>query len=223
MTRRLLVVVSILSAPVSGFAQNADPPVHPLEIAIGVGVAGGNTVAAADANLRTRDATDYRLFRTSTRFAASRLTEARIGFALTRRYAVEARLGFCQPELRTTVTGDVEGAPDTTLAERADQYVVGGALIVTLDAIRIGAIVPFASAGAGYLRQLHEGLTLIEEGTVYHVGGGVKRSLTVRDRGLIKGAGLRGDLRLDLFAGGVVLDSAPRPHVAASGSVFVVF
>ena len=213
----------MLSAPVSGFAQSANPPAHRVEIAIGVGVGAGSTVGAGDASLRTRDATDYRLFSTSTRFAASRLTEARVGFALTRRYGVEGRLGFARPELRTRVTGDVEGAPDITLAERTDRYVIDGALVVMLDVIRIGAIVPFASAGAGYLRQLHEGLTLIEQGTVYHVGGGARRSLVARDRGLLKAAGLRGDLRLDLFAGGVVGESGPRPQVAASGSLFVAF
>jgi hypothetical protein len=222
-TRRVLIVIALSFAPASGFAQNADPAVHRIEMAVAVGVAGGSTLGASDANLRARDATEYRLFTTSSRFAASRLAEARIGFGLTRRYAIEGRLGFSQPELRTKVTGDVEGAPDVTLAERIDHYLIEGALIVMLDAIRVGGFVPFSAVGAGYLRQVHEGQTLIEEGTAYHVGGGVKRRLVARDRGLIKAAGLRGDVRLYLFAGGVELESGPRPHVAASGSLFVTF
>ena len=33
---------------------------------------------------------------------------------------------------------------------------------------------PFVYGGAGYLRELHEGEALVEEGLEYHAGGGIK-------------------------------------------------
>ena len=53
---------------------------------------------------------------------------------------------------------------------------------------------PFASGGAGYLRQLHEDRTLVETGQVYYAGGGARYWLRggARVAALV---GLRGDVR----------------------------
>ena len=93
-----------------------------------------------------------------------------------------------------------------------------------LDGIRLGQrTIPFATAGAGYLRQLHEGDTVIEEGQVYEVGGGLKHWLLARNRGVVKAAGIRVDARLYLLTAGITFDDGPRPHGAVSGAVFVAF
>jgi hypothetical protein len=186
-------------------------------------VLAGAALGSDDANLRTPDGSDLRMFAAESRFGAARMLEARAAFALTRRYAVEVRFAVSHPELLTKVTADVEGAPDIALAERVDQYVVDAAILVTLDRVRTGTIVPFASAGAGYLRQLHEGLTLIEEGIAFHLGGGIKHPFVSRDRGRLKAVGVRGDVRLYLLAGGISVRDRPRPHIAAAGSLYVGF
>jgi hypothetical protein len=204
-------------------AQSAGRLPGRIEAAVGLGVIGGAALGSDDANLRTADGSDFRLFSAESRFGGARALEARAGFALTPRYAVEVRFALSHPELLTAISADVEGAPDIALAERIDQYVVDAAILVTLDRVRIGPIVPFASAGAGYLRQLHEGLTLVEEGTAYHVGGGVKHRFVSRERGFLKAVGLRGDVRVYLLAGGIAVRDRPRPHVAAAGSLFVAF
>ena len=46
---------------------------------------------------------------------------------------------------------------------------------------------PFVTAGGGYLRQLHEGLTVIEEGRVFYVGGGARYWIFARARGVPQG------------------------------------
>ena len=190
---------------------------------MGLGIIGGAGLGGIDANLRNATGAEFQLFNADSSFGRARMLEARAGLELTRRYAVEVRFGVSHPELRTAISGDVEGAPDITLTERIDQYMIDAALRVTLDRFRIGSLVPFATAGAGYLRQLHEGLTLVEEGTLYHVGGGVRQRLVSRARGAVKAVGLRGDLRLCLLSGGVSVGDSPRPHLAAAGSVFVAF
>jgi hypothetical protein len=201
----------------------AQRPTGRYEVSVGAGLLGGAALADKDAELRTKSGTNVALFGAASELSRARQIEVRGGVALTPRYSLELRAGVSHPELRTTISGDIEGAPDTTLIERLDQYVVDASFVARFDALRLGPIVPFAAAGAGYLRQLHEGLMLVEEGTAYHVGGGARHDIVSRTGGIVKGAGVRADVRVYLFSGGVAVRDRPRPHVAASGSVFVAF
>ena len=111
-----------------------------------------------------------------------------------------------------------------TVVERVDQYVIDARIVIMLDEVRLGQrTIPFATAGAGYLRQLHDGHTVIDEGRVFHVGGGMKHWLLARDRGLLKAAGVRLDARLYVLTSGITFDDNPRPQGAISGSAFVTF
>jgi hypothetical protein len=216
-------VLSDPAAPVGRVLS--DPPVHRLQVTIGGGAMSGARVGARDADLRGSAAPGAvsPLFRTTTGFGASPIVEARVGIALSHRITIEARGSFNRPVLRVSVAADAEGAPALTVVERVDQYMVGGGVLVMLDELRLGGMVPFAAAGAGYLRQLHEGLTLVEHGRSYDVGGGVIRPLVSRDRGIVRAAGLRADARLYLLVGGIGFDAGPRAHAAISGAAFVVF
>ena len=184
---------------------------------------GGAGLGDADANLRARAGGDFALFSTESDLAAAPVIEIRAGYALTRAYGLEARVGFSRPHLRTAVSDDVEGAPPLELTEVVTQYVFEGALVVMLDRFRAGNLVPFASAGAGYLRQLHEGRTLIEHGVASHLGGGVKHWFMVREDAFVRAVGVRGDVRLNLLSGGISGDDGVTPHAAVSASLFVTF
>jgi hypothetical protein len=106
--------------------------------------------------------------------------------------------------------------------ERLDQYLVEAGILFMLDELRFGSTVPFVTGGAGYVRQLHEGLTLIDQGRDYYVGGGVKHRFLTRTRARLKSAGLKAEARLRLLAGDLVFD-AVVPRLGISGSVFVAF
>jgi hypothetical protein len=192
-------------------------------VSVGGGAIGAASAGEADASLRTRSADDLRLFATRSTLGAAAAVEARIGVPVTRRLGLEVRVGIMRPELRTEVTADAEGAPGIELTERVDQYVIEGALTVGLDAWRFWGVTPFAVGGAGYLRQLHEGQTLVEHGTAYHIGGGAKRWFFTRPNAFVNAAGVRGDVRLYLLAGGVSVDGGVRAHPSVIGSFFVVF
>jgi hypothetical protein len=211
------------AAPAYAQAPSNDPALHRFEAAFAVGWFGGAGLGTRDANLRTRAGDDFRLFSTDSRFDATAGIEVRGAYALTSRYMVEGRVGISHPDLSTSITGDVESAPDLTVSERIDQYTFEGALVRLFPGIRVAAMVPFASGGAGYLRQLHEGQTLVDEGVAYHLGGGLRRSLLGRDSGWVKGAGVRVDARLYIHAGGIEFDDGARIHPAVSGSVFLAF
>ena len=223
--RALLRLLARLGLPATGGAQTtaSDPLPGRAEASFSAGWFGGSSFGSADANLRTRTGGDYLLFSTDSRMRGAPAIEARASYALSTRYAIEGRFAASRPELRASISSDVEGAADLEVAEQVDHYTFEGALVVMVPALRIGSLLPFASVGAGYLRQLHEGLTLVEEGITYHVGGGARHALFLRRQGVLKSAGLRGDVRVNVVTGGIELGDATRTHVSASGGFFVAF
>jgi opacity protein-like surface antigen len=226
MTRCLAIAIA-LAAALPASAQTAAPPAAGrVEVDAGGGWLGGARVGARDANLRaaTAAATAFRLFSVDSRFAAAPTFHVKAGYTFTRSLGVEGGLTLSHPELRASITNDAEAAPPITIAERIDQYSIDASLILLLRDLALGGrTVPFVSGGVGYLRQLHEGQTVVEDGHLVHAGGGVKHWLMTRDRGFISGAGLRVDGRLYLMSGGIAFEDGPRPHGAISGSVFVAF
>lgn len=163
-----------------------------------------------------------RLFSTETRLARASFLDARLGYPLTRRLDVEARLTFSRPELRTAISADVEGAPSIAAVARIDQYLIEGGVAVSLDELRAGRTVPFVGGGAGYLRHLYEGQMLIEQGRSFYIGGGVKHTLFARGRGVVEALGVRAEGRLHVLIGGVAFDDV-TPRAAISTSVFIGF
>lgn len=221
---RVLIVTGLaMLASVPASAQQ--PLVHRLEISFGGGIFGSGSLGSSDANIRANSGTaqPYRLFSTSSRLAAAPLLEARLGFSLSRRLSIEGRFGYSRPDVRTSVSGDVEGAPALTIVERIDQFAIDAGIKVRVDEWRLGSFTPFMTAGAGYLRQLHAGQALVEQGHSYFIGGGVVRPLVVRNRSLIKAVTLRADGRLDLLVGGIGNSDRPRPHPSFSGALVLGF
>jgi hypothetical protein len=223
MPRTSFVALVVVLAASPAVAQT-DPPLHRLQLGAGIGFLSGAVLGDADATLRSSTSTDsYRLFATTSRLASTTVLDLRAAIDLSRRFGLEAHALYGHPELRTSVSGDVENAPSVVAVERLDHYLIDGGVVIKLDELRMKGWQPFAAAGAGYLRQLHEGLTVTEEGQVFYVGGGVRRLLMSRDRGFLRGLGARGDVRLNILSGGVTVEDKTRTHVAVSGGVFVVF
>jgi hypothetical protein len=221
------VLLIVFWAAASASAQDADQrPVRRPEVSIGGGWIGGAVLDAADANLRANASPPQplRLFSADTRISGAPALAVDVAFAFNRRWAIEGSVTKSGPELRSSISADSEGAPAITAVERVDQYLFEGRVVIMLDELRLGRrTVPFATAGAGYLRQLHEGHTVIEEGTAYHVGGGLKHWLLARESGLLKAIGVRLDARLYVLTSGIAFEDDPRPQGAISGSAFVVF
>ena len=227
MTFQRSVIVSLLLltvTPASARAQTTEPPLRRFELAAGIGFLGGAALGDADADLRSGTSTDpYRLFSTSSRQPGATVLDLRAGFDLSRRIGFEARVLFGHPEVRTTVEGDAEGAPTIDVVERLDQYLVDGGIVFRLDELRVKGLRPFVTAGGGYLRQLHEGLTVIEEGQVFYVGGGARYWIFTRPRGVPRAGGVRGDVRLNVLTGGIVFDDGNRRQASGSVSFFLLF
>jgi hypothetical protein len=217
-------VVLLAVMPVTGRAQTTEPPLRRFELAVGIGFLGGASLGDADADLRSGTPPDpYRLFGTSSRVLGTTALDLRAGFDLSPRIGFEAHALFGHPEVRTTVEGDVEGAPTIEVVERLDHYLIDGGIVVRLDELRVKGIRPFATAGGGYLRQLHEGLTVIEEGQVFYFGAGARYWIFARSRGVPRAGGLRADFRWNILTGDVVVDERTRQQPSISASFFLLF
>jgi hypothetical protein len=220
-----IVVHSVLVDTVA--AQPAGPGMrHRFEVSLGGLWIGGAPLGSDVAELRANrvPADSFTLFTTDSRTEAAPGFDAKVSYWLTRSIAVEAGFVRVQPELRTRVGADPEGAAAFTAVEKVDQYFIDAGVVWLVNRLRFRErTVPFVSGGAGYLRQLHEGRTLVETGQVYHAGGGVRHTLLTRDRGVIRRMGLRVDARAYVLVDGVQLEERPRTHAAFSGAVFVAF
>jgi hypothetical protein len=220
--------VLLIACAASASAQTAgERPAHRIEATVGGLWLGGATLGDSAAGLRanrTGTPAPFTLFTTESRFGSAPGLDVRAGYGLTRTIAVEFGLLYSRPELRTSIGNDVENAPSSTVSEQVEQYFIDGSVLLLLDRFAPGdRTVPFVAGGAGYLRQLHEGLTVVENGQVYHVGGGLKHWFALRDSGFVRGAGVRVDGRLYFLRDGIEIQDRTRSHGTISGSFFVTF
>jgi hypothetical protein len=192
-----------LACTVSAGAQT--PPGR-VDASIGVRWTGTMTFPSESADETTLGNGQLVLFNSATALEGSAGIEARIGARLTSTLRAEGTFARLRPTLRTRITSDAEGIPDTTAIERITEYTVAAGVTAQLARWRIGRLAPFAAAGGGYLRQLHEGSRLVETGRTYYVGVGGRYPLMIRARGRLTSAGIRADARAAFSTGGVALD-----------------
>ena len=231
MTRHATLVVLIAWAWSLGGAgvraQSArDVEAGTFELSAGALWMGSASFGSRDATLTSASGGRFSLFSTATELAAASGVEGRLGVRVTRVVQAEASASYTVPQLQTTVSADTEGGTSVIASEPIRQISLEGSVLVHPARQRIGSRgIPFISAGAGYVRQLHDGQILIQTGQMYHVGGGAKFPLGSRDgRGkLLKQLGVRVDARAVVRTGGVTLDGRSHVVPALAASLFTRF
>jgi len=169
---------------------------------------------------------DLILFETDSEVTSGGGLEARFGVRLGSTFTVEAGGSWTRASILTHVSSDFEGAPALDARSDFTQYVIDGAIVARLERLAMGGgrVVPFVEAGAGYLRQLHEGNVTVETGTVVHGGGGVHVWLRSRPGGWFDRIGLRVDGRVTSRSGGIdVTDDRRRTFGALAAGLAVGF
>ena len=208
--------------PVSVCAQTREA--GRFEIGIGARWTGGVSLAPVAAAESTPGGTAFSLFTTRTTFGSAVGVEGRLGARLTSWLHIEAAASYGRPQLTTSITSDFEGAPSTSAAESLMQLRVEGGVLVPVNRWRIGTrALPFLAAGGGYLRELHEGQTIVETGRSYYVGGGLHYAVKVRPAGRFDTIGLRLDARASIRNGGVSLDGPTHVAPSLGASLFARF
>ena len=193
-----------------------------LELSGGAVWAGALALGSAAATETSSSGQPEPIFATSTTLGALAAFEARVGWRFARAFTVEADAAVGKHDLRIAVSNDVEGAPAATVAERVEQFTIGGAL-VWYAPIASPRVRPFAAAGGGYLRALHENATLVQTGHYYQFGGGADVLLMSRDPARLKSLGVRVDARALVRVKGVAFDDAAHTAPAVGASLFVRF
>ena len=219
-------LVPVLS-PTAIRGQTNPPAFRPRHFTVAAGwvVDGGYAVGDRTAELR-RNATgtpSFTLFRADADFRSANGIEARIAYALTPALAIEVGGGYARPRLSIAISEDSESNDTISVTDEITQYTIDVAGVIAVPGVTLGARArPYATVGAGYLRQLHEDRLLVETGRVYHVGGGVRywiRGTSSNTRGL----GIRADARYVRRAGGIDFEDRARNHPSFSLLAFADF
>ena len=229
MKRSTLVAIGLCLLAV-GFSRAAAAQTVPaagpgrLEVSLGALWFGQLALGSNDANETTPTGGNLKIFSTSTDLGSVAGLEARVGVRLLPSLEAEAEASYGTPQLKVTITGDIENAPDVTATESVQQFTIGGGVVWYLPVHPASVrLVPFVSGGVGHLRQIHEERTSLETGLYYHVGGGVKWLLFARPRGLVNAMGLRVDARAVVRTKGVAFDDGGHASPAVGASAFVRF
>lgn len=216
--RTALAVVGLGAlAPAPAIAQAR----YPIETTIGGIWLGSYSLGSQDANLVANQpgGGPYTLFKSSSRVESTGGLDARVGWRATRMFTFEGGLTWSRPQLSTRLFSDVEGAADVTATEKTSQYIIEGAVLASLAGPG-RALVPFVRAGFGYLRELHDGNSLVETGTSVQVGGGATFWFGDVARQSI---GLRVDGRYYLLRNGLNLGKSNRSLGAIGGAIVFGF
>ena len=145
--------------------------------------------------------------------------KATLAYYLSSAVAIEGGLRFSKPRLSYRLSDDFEDAPDLTAEETLSRYVITGSVVWHLRSGRGKRLIPFVVGGAGYIRDLHEENELVETGTEYHGGGGVKYWLGSGRRRW----GLRGEAVMSIRDGGFDFRDGTRTAPVLSGTLIYLF
>jgi hypothetical protein len=203
-----LLIAALMSGTTSAQARD-----DTYEAGGGLRFVGPQSLGQVDANESNPGGGDFTLFSADSSLGPMIGYEARFGVRVTPTLRLEATGSYGATDLDVELDSDVEGAASITASERVTQFTLEGAAVIDLARWRFARGTPFLSAGAGYVRALHEDRTLVEEGALWYAGGGVNL--------LLRPLGLRFDARA-LFQRGVINDGVHISPVVGA-SVFVRF
>ncbi len=230
MMRRIVLTASIIA--LFGGRSEAqlitDPPLmpsHALEISGGLDWFAGFDLGAGTAFLPRNPTTGsdpFTLFMSDAEQGSFPGWYLTIGYHLTDTFLIEASGSVSRPRPRISIAHDAElptGAIVST--EGLTEFTVGGAVVMHLMRLMIGdRAVPFVRGGAEAIRQLQGGA--LENGWIYHAGGGVRYVLISQNRRPTT-VGLRGEARVNVRDGGFALVDDPRVYMSLGGGIFLTF
>lgn len=98
--------------------------------------------------------------------------QALVGYYVTRAFAIEAGMHYSRPTLSVELSDDFEDAPSLTATTSITQYLFTGTAVYHFGSS--ASMTPFIAAGAGHLRDVHNGNELLETSVEYHGKVGVK-------------------------------------------------
>lgn len=228
-TTLIWATVCLACQPGTAHAQSAGPALRPWRPVVGVA---GTWLGAQDlgrveattrrASVGAATPAPFVLFTTESTLGAAAGGEVTLTLPVSARWAVSLTGATARPTLTTAISADAEGAPNAEASEQVADYVVTAALLYQLPRLGGARARPYVTAGAGYLRQLHEDNALVETGRTWHGGAGVRWWLRGGDRAT-RPFGLTADVRWVWRTRGISFTGGARSAPAAAVGVFVGF
>lgn len=208
MTRLVAFVVVLAAIPFAVQAQTRN-----IEFAVGALAGGASSAGSTRTELLDSAGNPVTLFEATHRTTVGVGVEAGLLYRLRPRVALELSGSWTRPDLETKISGDFEGAADTTLSLGMHRFSAEAAVVRHFG--RRGAVEPYVRAGGGWFRELTTDRALVDDGVGAHVGGGLKYWLR-------ESVALRADVRVALRRGGITLgETGTRWAPAASAGLVI--
>ena len=144
-----------------------------LELGIGVVWSGPTRFPRVDADETGSDGEPFSLFNSKSDPQSVVGLEGRVAVRVSRRIQLEVSGSYGRSRLRTRITDDFEDIADIEISEKTIHAIAQGAIIAHFDR-RVANGLPFVTFGGGYLRELHEGQTVVETGRRFFGGAGLR-------------------------------------------------
>jgi hypothetical protein len=211
----VLLLLGAHDAAAQVWVGRSGPRAGAFEISAGGMWSAGHDLADRNATLTPNPGTgssSFDLFQSDPTLKPVIGAQVLVGYYITRAFAIEGGMQYSRPTLSVRLSDDFEDAPSLTADTAITQYLFMGSLVYHFG--NSPKVVPFVAAGAGHLRDVHNGNELIETGVEYHGNVGVKW-WTGSGRGRI---GLRAEGGVSMRTGGFNFDEDHRvvPTVAVS-------
>lgn len=214
---RVLLVLLVSLSPVVASAQQSSG--HPTELGGDVLWLTGVTFNDVNANETAFGGATRTVFRTSTRLEQAVCPEAKVVVGLTSTIDAEGAVAFGRTHLSSSITTDPEAA-SASVSAPVTLYLLQGGVAAHLARWQRGRAAPFASGGIGYLRQLHDGHALVQNGKSWYLGGGLRYPLKDDTARGLNSAALRLELRATILPGGSTVDGATHVLPTVIAGVF---
>ena len=202
------------------FVGGAKPRPGSAELSGGGFWMAGQSLAERAATLTPNPSTgsaSFDLFNVEPRLDPSFGVHGALAVYVTRTLAIEGGIQFSRPKLTVRLTDDAENAPDVTATGTITSYVFTGSVVYHFGSS--ARTVPFISAGAGHVRDVHEGNELVETGVEYHGTVGIKSWF-----GRVRKIGFRAEGGVSVRDGGFSLEEdGVRTVPMAAASLLYLF
>jgi hypothetical protein len=170
-----VAVVAVLACSVMArpaVAQAPNPPHPRAELSVTALWEGPALVGARAAEFTRPSGEPLTIFTTRTRLVPGVGVGASFGLRVGSNLSIEGAGRWRRAEWRTRIAEDVDGAAVVTLTTRIDRLGADGAVLWT--ARRSGPAEFFLRTGAGWTRQFISDGAYVVDGSVAHIGAGVK-------------------------------------------------
>ena len=180
------------------------------------------SLGTATAGLERPDGSQLVVFQAENDLGPGLGVETGLAIELRRNFLVEISGGWVHSELRTRVSDDVESAPDLTLTETLTRFSVEASGLWQFRTR--GATAYFVRGGAGWMRELTGGASLVEDGVVANGGLGLRHWWRDNQRGSLRQFGFRAEFRLNFRSTSLSqVEPAARISPAATGMLVIGF